>query len=151
MKKFAKLFLVAGSLAIASAGAFAEGDVVKERQGLMKTIGGSMGVTVKMIRGATPFDAAAAEEALKKMSEAAGKFPELFKEGTDMSKVPTSEASPKIWENMEDFKKKAEELKVAALKGSEAAKGGLDSLKGSFKAIAATCSGCHQAYRVKKQ
>ncbi len=151
MKNFVKLFVVAGSLAIASVSAFAGDDVVKERQALMKTVGGSMGVTVKMIRGATPFDAAKAEAALKAMSEAAEKFPGLFKEGTDMSKVPTSEASPKIWANMEDFKKQAEALKVAALAGAEAAKGGQDSLKGSFKAIAATCSGCHQAYRVKKK
>ncbi len=145
--------VLGGLLAIAfvNTSTFAMDDQVKERKALMKKVGGSIGLTVKMVKGAIPFDAAKAEQALKTMAEAADKFPTLFKEGTDMTKVKESEASPKIWENLEDFKKKSEAFKLAALASAEAAKKGKGPLAGTLKALGGTCASCHTSYRVKKQ
>ncbi len=138
-------------IAFAYTNAFAMDESVKERKALMKTIGGSIGLTVKMVKGAIPFDADKAEKALKTIAETSDKLLPLFKEGTDMTKVKESEASPKIWKDLEDFKSKIEAMKVASLKSAEAAKKGKGALAGTLRALGGSCASCHTAYRVKKQ
>jgi cytochrome c556 len=70
-------------------------------------------------------------------------FPANSKTGHDTT------ASPKIWENMPDFK--ARFVKFAAdSKAAQTSVKDLVSLKAAFGAIGKDCGGCHQTYRIKK-
>ncbi len=148
MYNLKKLFIVIAAVVVTSTGAFAGDDPVTERKAAMKTVAGNLKGTFALIKG--EYDAAKAEAALKTIATSAEKFAGLFPEGTDMTKNPKSEASPKIWENMDDFKKKAEGLKTAALAAAGVAKDGKGALGGAMKAVTDTCGGCHKPYRVKK-
>ena len=129
----------------------AETDPVKERKALMKTVGASLGTSIKMVKGALPYDAAKAEEALNAITGVAEKFGPLFVDGTDLTKDERTEASKKIWEDKEGFAKEIEALKVASTNAAEAAKKGKEALAAVIKPLTDTCSSCHQGYRVKKQ
>lgn len=149
MTNIKKFLIVLAAVAVTSTGAFAEGDPVAERQELMKTVAKNLKGTFGLIKG--EYDAAKAEESLKTIAASAEKFATLFPEGSDMSKNPKSEASPDIWKNLDDFKKKAEGLKMAALKAAESAKDGKEALGTAMKDVTPNCGGCHKPYRVKKQ
>lgn len=148
MYNMKKLFIVIAAVVVTSTGAFAADDPVAERQAMMKSVAGNLKATFGLIKG--DYDAAKAEAALKTIAESAEKFGTLFPEGTDMSKNPKTEASPDIWKNMDDFKKKVEGLKTASLAASGVAKDGKAALGGAMKAVTDTCGGCHKPYRVKK-
>ena len=150
MTKYIKsLILSAAFLGISVC--YAAEDPVKDRRAEMKTVAKSLGVVIKMSKGKIPFDAAGAETALKDMSKAAEKFGGLFVDGTDSNSNEISEASPKIWENKEDFAKQVEALKLASLKLAEASKGGKDALGAGIGDLTKLCSTCHKAYRIKKE
>ena len=65
-------------------------------------------------------------------------------------KAAETEASPKIWEAMDDFKAKAVKLGadadtvLASLPADQAAVGA------ALGAIGPNCAACHEVYRVKK-
>ena len=94
-----------------------------------------------------PYDAEAVKAALTTISETAKAFPDQFKPGTEQG---DKEASPKIWENMADFKARADKLSadadtiLAQLPADQAGVGG------ALKTLGANCGGCHQAYRIKE-
>jgi cytochrome c556 len=118
------------------------------REGMMKKIGGAAGALAGIAKGAKPYDAAAVKTALTTIAETAKLFPDQFKPGTDKS--PDKLASPKIWENMADFKARAEKLSgdaqmaLATLPADPAAVGA------ALKTIGGNCGGCHEAYRLKE-
>ncbi|MGA7597504.1 MAG: cytochrome c, partial [Pseudolabrys sp.] len=58
-------------------------------------------------------------------------------------------ASPKIWEDIPDFKAKFVKLGNDAKAASASVKD-LDSLKATFPEFAKNCGGCHELYRIKK-
>jgi cytochrome c556 len=117
------------------------------REGMMKKIGGAAGALAGIAKGSKPYDAAAVKTALTTIAETAKLFPDQFKPGTDKS--PDKLASPKIWENMADFKSRAEKLSsdaqmaLATLPADPAAVGA------ALKTIGGNCGGCHQAYRLQ--
>ncbi len=151
MKTIGMLLTTLGLILMLTTGSSAMDDPVKQRKALMKKVGYAMGLSVKSAKGAIPYDAAKLEAALKAAAEAADKFPALLKEGTDASKVETSESSTKVWDNMEDFKKRLETMKVAALKSAEAAKQGRGPFAGTLKSLGGNCASCHKVYRIKKE
>lgn len=151
MKIIGTLLTTLGLILMLTTGSFAMDDPVKQRKALMKKVGYAMGLSVKSVKGAIPYDAAKLEAALKAMADSAEKFPGLLKEGTDSEKIEISESSPKVWENMDDFKKKMDSLKMAALKSAEAAKSGKGALAGTLRALGGNCASCHKVYRVKKE
>ncbi|MFQ5626666.1 MAG: cytochrome c, partial [Methyloligellaceae bacterium] len=62
------------------------------------------------------------------------------------------EASPKIWQDMQGFLAKAEDLKTASAKARDAASQGQDAFKAVlFADLVKACKGCHDAYRIKKK
>ena len=74
-------------------------------------------------------------------------FPDHFPAGSETGHE--TEASPKIWENMDDFKAKADKLPADAeglLAQLPADKVGVGA---AVKALGADCGACHQAYRLK--
>ena len=118
------------------------------REGMMKKIGGAAGALAVIAKGAKPYDAATVKAALTTISETAKLFPDQFKPGTEKS--PDKLASPKIWENMADFKARADKLSsdaevaLATLPADPAAVGA------ALNTIGGNCGGCHQAYRLKE-
>jgi cytochrome c556 len=131
--------------------AVAQEDPIKVRKALMKTNGQQAKVIGDMAKGDTPFDLAAAQKALASFQDAASKMPSLYPESSKGGD-PSDEfnASPKVWEDMADFKarfvKFSEDAKEAAASVKD-----LDTLKAATANIGKNdCGGCHQIYRLKK-
>lgn len=147
MKAIAAAVLVAG---MGVSTVFAAGEGTHDaRVAMMKKIGGATGSLASIAKGEKPYDAEAVKTALATISETAKAFPDQFKPGTENASAD-SEASPKIWENMDDFKARAQKLSsdadalVAQLPADAAGVGA------GLKTLGANCGGCHQNYRVKK-
>lgn len=146
--RFVTAFAVA-ALVAATFGAtavVAQQDPIAARQALMKANGKAAGAIAKMVKGEAPFDLATAKKSFANFENAATKMPALFpptsKTGGDTT------ASPKIWENMDDFKAKFVKFGADA-KAAESSVKDLDSLKSALGVIGKSCGGCHETYRVK--
>lgn len=117
------------------------------REAMMKKVGGSVGALTAITKGQKPYDAEAVKAALTTISETAKAFPDQFKPGTETGdKV----ASPKIWENMDDFKARANKLgsdadTILAQLPADAAGVGT-----ALQTLGKNCGGCHQTYRLKE-
>lgn len=117
-----------------------------EREAIMKKIGGAMGQLVAITKDEKPYDAAVVKTALSTIAESVKAFPDQFPPGSEKN---SPAASPKIWENMDDFKAKADKLHADAeglLAQLPADKAGVGA---AVKALGADCGACHQAYRLK--
>ncbi len=141
------------SAAIVAAGALgatavvAQQNPIEARQALMKDNGKHAKLGAAMVKGEKPFDLAAAKEifaTFEKSTKAADLFPPNSKTGHDTT------ASPKIWENMDDFKARFVKLGEDARTAAASVKD-LDSFKTAFGAIGKDCGGCHREYRIKKK
>ncbi|MBV2142618.1 cytochrome c [Falsochrobactrum sp. TDYN1] len=141
-------FFTIGSLALLAAGA-AHADAIADRQAIMKEMGRSVGAVASMIKGEKQFDAATALAALETLDADAHKFDAdtLFPSGSDQG---DTEASPKIWEDRDDFVKHIEKFRTDAAAAAAANPQDLDALKPVFQQVAANCGSCHRAYRIKK-
>jgi len=125
--------------------------VVKERMDGMKSMADAMKVLTPMARGKVKFDFSLLKSHADTISGASGQhLLMLFQEpGKDKS----SEASPKIWQEWEEFSEYANELKRYADElGSEdsAQKSGTSEPIKLIKQMGQTCKSCHKGYRVKK-
>ncbi len=138
---------VVASIGVAGS-ALAVDDPIKTRQDMMKSIGGSMKVLGQMAKGQVDYDAAKAEAAVKKINMSARGFADLFPEGSNTGET---EAGPKIWTDMEDFKKLSDNLETAAAAAIPVAGQGLDAMRGTLGSIGKNCKECHQDFRVKKK
>jgi cytochrome c556 len=143
--------LLAFAIALSAAAAIAQEDPIKARKALMKSNGQQAKILGDMVKGDKPFDPAAAQKAFATFQDAAAKMPGLY---PDSSKGgdPSDEfnASPKVWDNMADFKarfvKFGDDAKAAAASVKD-----LDSLKATMGNMGKNdCGGCHQEYRLKK-
>ena len=124
-------------------------DPAKERQELMKSVGDAVKVIVPMAKGEAPYDATAAVEAMKTLNKVPDEFVALFPKGSESGH--DTEASPKIWEDPDGFKAKAEDMKKASAQGIEEAGKGVDALNAvTFGPLLQTCKACHDEYRIKK-
>lgn len=72
-------------------------------------------------------------------------FPDNAKTGGD------NRASPKIWENKQDFEAKIAAFSKAVTENRDKAKTSLDGLKVAWAAVGETCDGCHKIYRLPKR
>ena len=99
-------------------GVIADDDPIAARQAAMKAMG-------QALRGGDTATVAAKSAELKL----------LFPEG---SMSDTSEASPKIWEEWDDFIAIFDKMEADATAGA------------AVPVIGASCKACHDAYRVKK-
>ncbi len=142
-----KLLLAISVLALGASAVHA--DPIKDRQALMKERGKLVGTLAKVVKGQEPFDAAVVLTTLQALQANAEKTDvvALFPAGTDTG---DTEASPKIWQDMEGFKA-AEDKYLAAVKAAAAASpADVDALKAHVGTIGADCGACHQAFRLKK-
>ncbi|TPJ77847.1 cytochrome c [Mesorhizobium sp. B2-6-2] len=141
-----KLVIAISLLAFAGS---AYADPIKGRQALMKERGKLAGQISKVVKGETPFDAAAVLDALKALQANAEKFDvdTLFPAGSDKGDTT---AAPKIWEDMAGFKT-AEDKFLADTKAAVASPPtDVDALKAQLNTLGGDCGTCHQTYRIKK-
>lgn len=131
--------------------AFAQEDPIKARKALMKANGDQAKILADMSKGDKPYDQAAVNKAFAQFQDAAAKMPNLYPDNTKGGD-PSDQfnASPKVWENMADFKarfvKFGEDAKATAAKVKD-----LDSLKEALGPFGKNnCGACHETYRVKK-
>ena len=117
------------------------------RQALMKKVGQAAGALGGIAKGEKPYDAEIVKASLTTISETVKVFPDHFPAGSETGLE--TEASPKIWENMDDFKAKAAKLGAdvdATLAQIPADQAGVGAALG---AIGKNCGGCHETYRLK--
>ena len=106
-----------------------------------------------MMKGEKPFDLAEAHK-ISRHRGAEAKMPSLY---PDSSKSEAGSAaaddfspSPKVWENMADFKARFTKFGEDAKAASASVKD-LDSFKAAIGNIGKNdCGGCHETYRLKK-
>lgn len=128
--------------------AVAAGEPQTVRQEMMKKTGGAAGALGAIAKGEKPYDAEAVKAALTTLAEVGKTFPDHFPAGSETGL--DTEASPKIWESMDDFKAKSAKLasvaeaQLAAMPTDQAGVGA------ALQAVGATCGDCHQTYRLKK-
>jgi cytochrome c556 len=132
--------------------AIAQQDPIAARKALMKSNGDAVRIGAAMVKGDTPFDLATAQKVFANFEDVSAKAPALFSEnsvGEGTADDPYS-ASPKIWQNMEDFKARLAKFGADAKAASASVKD-LDSFKAALGNIGKNdCGGCHEQYRLKK-
>lgn len=102
---------------------------------------------VVMVKGAQPFDAAAATRAATVISTLAPVFATAFPTGTDQG---DTRARPEIWAQPDKFKAAMDRYTAEANKMVEAAKSGNEgNFKTQFGALAKSCDNCHDDFRKK--
>ncbi|WP_034852343.1 c-type cytochrome [Sinorhizobium sojae] len=144
-----RAFALAAALAGLCVTAVTAADEPQEvRQQLMKKVGQAAGALSGIAKGEKPYDAEVIKASLTTISETVKVFPNHFPEGSETGME--TEASPKIWENMEDFKAKAAklgsdaEMFLAELPSDSAGVGAALGVLGK------DCGSCHEIYRLKK-
>ena len=147
------VFAVAATAAIALGvcAAVAQEDPIKARKALMKGNGDQAKILADMTKGERPYDQAAVDKAFAQFQDAAVKMPNLYPDNTkDGDPSDQYNASPKVWENMADFKARFVKFGDEAKTASTTVKD-LDGLKAMLAAFGKNnCGGCHETYRVKK-
>lgn len=144
-KLLAGLSLAAG-LAMVASGVSVAQDAIAKRKEYMKAVGAASKLSNEMIKGEKPFDAAAAKDAMTKISGGWAEFAKSFPKGTETGGETT--ASPKVWEDPKGFSEKGEAMAKAAT--AAAASTTKEDFAEKFKAVA-TCKGCHDVYRIPKK
>src|ERR1700677_2930200 len=127
-------------------------DPIKERKDLMRGLGDQAKIGGAMAKGDEPFDLAKAQKIFATFADTASKAPALFLPNSNDE--PTAEdpytASPKVWQDMNDFKSRFEKFGADAKQAGANVKD-LDTFKAAFGSIGKDYwGGCHQDYRLKK-
>ena len=134
-----------GATALAHTGV--QNPAVLARMDNMKGIAEQMKVLVPIARGQAPFAEDRVDAALADLEAHVAETPELFRaEEHD----PRSEALPAIWENYPDFEAKSDVLLDVVRTASASGIGSVEDLVPVIRQIGASCSGCHEQYRIEK-
>ena len=147
MKKTACLFLLIGSAGFAFAHSGATG-IVKERMDGMGSLAQSLKALVQMEKSDKVDFQKIAAIARQIQAQSGDAMTERFPEGHHQM---VSEASPVIWEDWQRFEQISEELLQIAIRLEASAIAGGVNLGSAVKELGATCSSCHQRFRIKKQ
>lgn len=100
-----------------------------------------------MVKGAQPFDAAAATRSANVIATLAPVFATAFPAGTDHG---DTRARPEIWSQGDKFKAAMDRYLAESTKLVDAAKSGnADNFKTQYGALAKACDSCHDDFRKK--
>lgn len=117
------------------------------REAQMELYAFNLGLLGEMAKGAVPYDAAAAQAAADNLAAlAALDQSRLWPEGSDEMSIDTR-AKVDIWDKMDDFNAKADDLTQAAAGMAEVAGTGLEAVQGQMGALGGACGACHKPYR----
>jgi len=142
-----------GGIAVATAIGFAtlvsvvqaQGDVIKDRQELMKSQGAAMKAINGILEANGPLADIAPQAA--KLEETSAKIADLFPAGSDQG---DTKAKPEIWQNPDDFAAKAKDLhEQAAMLSTAVAGGDMAAVKAQYEKVGGACGGCHKIYKAK--
>jgi cytochrome c556 len=144
------LWLGAALLALVTSAGIAHQNVqnpaVQARMDNMTAMARQVEILGTMARGEAAFDAAAASAALDRIAGQANLIVDRFEAPeTD----PQSEARAGIWENFANFSSRAQELELLAaeLAGTVEDRA---TLVAALRRVGASCSGCHEDYRINR-
>ena len=122
--------------------------VLSYRQSQFAILGGTFGPMSSMIKGEIPWDDAKFRGWANDLATATQlDFMRSFPPGSDGGRT---RAKPGIWDNMEDFESKMNDLKTEAQTMAEVAAG--DDKKAilqQFQKTGGTCKACHDDYKSK--
>src|SRR5579871_4821458 len=99
-----RIVLAGAALALGITAIAAQEDVIKTRKALMKHNGDEAKIGAGMAKGEQPLDLEKAKAIFAAYQDAAAKMPNLFPESSKTG--GDTEALPKVWETMGDFKAK---------------------------------------------
>lgn len=150
-KNLAAALVLAVGVGIIGAGAgFAAGtadDLINARQAEMKVNMKAMKAFVSMLKGETPYDAAAVQAAVKSMADAQaeGVAKDVWNASSQTGATVKTGAKPEIWTDAAGFTAAWKDLDTAT--AALAATTDLASFKAAFPAVGAACKGCHEKFR----
>ena len=151
-RMFALIIIITTAAAIVGAGTPAAADpkpddAVEYRQGMMMGIGWNVSPMGAMVKGKIPFD----RDQFAFFAGRAALLAPMALEGFTPNTADTkSEAKPKLWLHLDDFKKRIKDLEEATAKLASVAKGGDEAaMKQQFGDTFKVCKGCHDEYQKK--
>lgn len=119
------------------------------RQGLFKLLFYNLDAISSMARGSVEFDAAIAERNANRIAALAPMIPELFAAQDTRAFDMETEALPIIWDRMDEFQEKANNLVKGANTFAAIAKtGDRNAIIGGIRAFGSNCGNCHETFRV---
>ena len=121
-------------------------NAVDTRQGLLKVVRAYFGPMVAMARGDMPYDADKMKEHAHKVRELSGMLTYVFQVDTRESGI-ASGSLDEVWENWDDFEKRAANLTKAAAALEAATAEGQGAAMAAFRATGGACKGCHDNFR----
>jgi len=139
------MLAAAVALAVGSAAVVAQ-DAIAERKAAMKSVGGAMGTLVRFARGQAEYDAAAALAAFTTMNEVAGRYGDLFPEGTETG--GDTKASPAIWSDRAGFDAEVAKFQVNTASAIDAAPADVDAFRAVFGPVGQSCGSCHEKFQL---
>ena len=142
--------VVTGTLLLGAGAVMAQQEIAVQQDNLMRAQGKSMyDVMLKMLKGRTPYNQAAVDDAIKELEESVPRIPTVFATNPKQDVVnATYGSSQKIWQNKADFDSKVPPVvkAIADVKGKIKDKA---SLKVAYDSINGRCNDCHETYRLK--
>ena len=144
--KFVVCFALAATSAASAWAQFARPEeAVKYRQGALYVVSQHFARIGAMVNGRAPYDARGALENAELVAALARFSGTAFGPGTEHL---SAKAKPEIWTEQARFKEHNEKFVSESTKLVAAARtNNLDQLKAAYASTAATCKGCHDAYR----
>jgi cytochrome c556 len=144
--KLLALAALAGAAATGAQAQFARAeDAVKYRQGALYVLSQHFSRIGAMVNGRSPYDARAAVENAELVAALARLPMAGFVPGTEHL---SQKAKPEIWTEQARFKENSDKLVSESGRLLVAARANnFDQLKAAYASTAATCKGCHDAYR----
>lgn len=123
---------------------------VKQREQIMKKLGGGMGTVSKFVKGESG-TAADVQAAATSMTEAASnEVAKVFPQGTAIG-VSDSEAKPELWQEWSKAEGLWKDLKPATAKLTQAAgTGDRAQIAVAMQELGKVCQSCHEPFRLKK-
>lgn len=124
---------------------------VEARHGYMLMLASNMGPLAAMAKGEVPYDEATATFHASNIAALGNYEVEMhFIPGTAKGEIEGSDALPKAWQNLDDVRKKHDDLKTAALAAPEGVKGGQENLAKVVQSLGGACKACHDEYRAEE-
>jgi len=149
MTFLSKTIMVVPALILSAQLALAGDSPQEQRHELMEDVGGAAKTIGKMLEGESPFDAAAAMEAMNTWDAAAAPFGDLFPEGTESGY--DTKAKPSVWSDREGFEAALAAWAEAVDAAIAADPQDLEALQSAVGPVFKKCKACHQEYRVKDE
>lgn len=127
--------------------------IVKERMDAMADMGDKSKRVADMFKGKIEFDQTALVDAVDSFVLHGAKMAEQFPDTKESRTGSKTEALPRIWEDWDDFAKRADKFVELSdsLKKTVSSTDDVSKLKKAFLKTINSCSGCHKRYRMRKK